>query len=201
MNALCFGGSFNPVHNAHLQCSIIAARQAGFNRVVLIPTGQPALKDDDYQIASAADRVAMLRLATKSVTDPQTAVEIDTLEIDRAGGPSYTIDTVRALRDRGWLSVNWLIGADQLLSLHRWHRFEELLTSAQMWVMARPGYLIDWGNVHPAARALEARVLQVPQMDISATDIRRRVREGLPIIGLVPDDVREYILKRRLYIP
>lgn len=200
MTTLCFGGSFNPVHNAHLACSQAAARHAGFDRVLLIPSHQPVLKAKAYDLASAEHRLAMLILAAESVATPDLAYDIDPLELDRHG-PTYTIDTVEALRKRGMDRVHWLIGADQLLSLHRWHRFPELIKHTQFHVMQRPGYLIDWSLVHRDARSLKSHVVPVPQLDVSATDIRNRVRDGKPIDNLVPPKVREYILRHRLFIP
>ncbi|HEY0007743.1 MAG TPA: hypothetical protein VGB55_03380, partial [Tepidisphaeraceae bacterium] len=115
-------------------------------------------------------------------------------------GQTYTFDTVTALLNRGWERVDWLIGADQLLSLHRWHRFEELLRVAQFWVMARPGYKIDWQSVHPAARGLIDHLLPAPAWDLSATTIRSRIRAGQSIDDAVLPQVREYIHARGLYV-
>jgi nicotinate-nucleotide adenylyltransferase len=199
MHRLCFGGSFNPIHNAHLICSTAAARAAGFARVVLIPSHQPLLKHAQYALASAEDRLKMLDLAISDVPRDGVEFEIDPIEINRRG-PSYTIDTVEALRARGWESVDWLIGADQLLNLHRWHRFQDLMREAQFWVMARPGYVIDWSVIHEDARKLSAHVVTAPKLDISATLIRQRLAAGESIDDLVPAKVREYILERRLYI-
>jgi nicotinate-nucleotide adenylyltransferase len=201
MRKLCFGGSFNPVHKAHLTCSAAAAGAAGFTHVTLIPSRDPPLKTASYELAPADHRLAMLQLAA-SERDPRasTIFEVDDIEL-RPSGPRYTIDTVEALKQRGLDAVHWLIGADQLLNLPRWHRFEELMHAASFWVIARPGYVIDWGQVHPAARELSGRVVLAPAMDISATDIRRRVRAGEPIDDHVSPKVREYILTHRLYIP
>ena len=196
---LHFGGSFNPVHKAHLQCCAAAARAAGFGTVVLVPTGQPLLKIPDYRLASAADRRAMLK---RAIADQSGApvFRVDPIELHRVG-PSYTIDTVTELRARGEREVHWLIGADQLVNFHRWHRYQELLQLARFWVMARPGYAIDWPSLDPLVQGLADHVVTVPQMDISATEIRRRVAAGEPIDTLVPSEVRKYIEAHRLYIP
>jgi nicotinate-nucleotide adenylyltransferase len=198
---LCFGGSFNPVHRAHLTCSAAAARAAGVGRVRLILAARPPLKKADYLLAPLDDRLAMLRLAiTDAAALPETAdieFALDDSELRRTG-LSYTIDTVEELAVGGE-PVHWLIGADQLLSLHRWHRFDELIHLARFWVMARPGYVIDWAALPPAVAALRQNVVIVPQMDVSATEVRTRLREGKAIDDLVTDSVDRYIREHGLY--
>ena len=200
MRTLHFGGSFNPVHRAHLACSLAAAKAGGFERVVLIPSHQPVLKSRAYDLAPVEHRVAMLMLACESMKSTSVAFDIDLLELNREG-PTYTIDTVAALGATPASRIDWLIGADQLLNLHRWHRYDELLALTQFWIMQRPGYPIDWASVDPNARSLKDHVVQIPQLDISATQIRDRVRAGESIDGLVPPSVREYIAKHRLFLP
>lgn len=197
---LFFGGSFNPVHRAHLDCSRAAALAAGFRHVTLVPSHQPNLKDAAYDLAPAEHRLAMLRLAAEAASDDAVTYAVDAIELSRPGR-TYTIDTAEALHRSGRSQVDWLIGADQLLHLHRWHRFEDLLKAVQFWVMHRPGYVIDWSAVHPAAQRLRDFLVPVPQLDISATEIRRRIQAGEPTDGLLPGQVREYILRHRLYIP
>jgi nicotinate-nucleotide adenylyltransferase len=137
----------------------------------------------------------MCRLAVAG--DPFFAVE--DLELARPG-PSYTIDTARELRRRGWERVDWLIGADMLAGLHTWHRAEELLQEVTFVVMTRPGHPVESADI-PGAVGTKARVhvVEVPQVDISSTLIRQRVSAGLPIRYLAPDAVCEYIAAHRLY--
>ncbi|MDB5326920.1 MAG: nadD [Phycisphaerales bacterium] len=197
-NYLYFGGSFNPPHLAHIACPAAAAVAAGLDGVVLIPTGQSALKDP-LDLAPAADRLAMTELAAVSA-GAAVPFHVDDREVERAG-TTYTIDTVNELAEEGVAPINWLIGADQLLNFHRWRDFESLLSLAKFWVMARPGHAIDWELVHPTVRALRDHVVVVPQIEVSATDIRRRLRAGEPIDGLVVPAVAHYLAKRRLYLP
>jgi nicotinate-nucleotide adenylyltransferase len=200
MRTLCFGGSFNPVHNAHLACSNALAREAGFGRVLMIPSHQPVLKSKSYDLAAAEHRVAMLLLACESMRDSGVIYEIDALELERAG-PTYTIDTVQILGGNRKSPIDWLIGADQLLNLHRWHRFDELIEITQFWIMQRPGYAIDFAKLDPRVQKLKDQVISVAVSPINATEIRQRVRDGKSIKGLVPDSVREYILRHQLFIP
>jgi nicotinate-nucleotide adenylyltransferase len=198
MPKLCFGGSFNPIHYGHLRCAQAVAEKAGYDRVVLIPSGRPPHKRDVGPIlrdlAAAPDRLAMAHLAVSG----SPLFEVSDIET-RSSGPSYTIDTAQMLRDRGWERVNWLIGADMLLSLPNWHRPLDLVRQVHFVVMARPGWPIDWSALPPEFRHLRKRVVEAPMIDISATDIRRRVRAGEPIADLVPPAVEQYIRDHGLY--
>src|SRR5688500_277405 len=176
MRNLCFGGSFNPVHNGHLIVSRAAADAAGFDRVVLLPSAVPPHKLRQPDMADADDRLAMCRLAA----DATPGFDVDDLEMRRPG-PSYTIDTARELKRRGWTSVSWLIGADQVSQLPRCREPEPLLRSVVFVIMARPGCSFDWERLPAAYLFLRERVVEAPLVDISATDIRRRVAAGQPI--------------------
>ena len=147
-------------------------------------------------IADRADREAMLPDAAEFDVE----FDVDPIEIDR-DGPTYTYDTASALHERGVSPINWLIGADQVLSLHRWRRYDELLQRVQFWVMARPGYAIDWSAVDPKARYLANYVLPAPAMDVSATMIRRRIAQGVPVDEWLSPGVDQYIRAHSLYIP
>ena len=161
-NNLYFGGSFNPPHLAHVACPSAAAVAAGLDGVVLIPTGQSALKDP-IDLAPPADRLAMTKLAAVSA-GAAVPFHVDDREVDRIG-TTYTVDTLRELAEEGVTPIHWLIGADQLLNFHRWRDFETLLRLAKFWVMARPGHAIDWELVHPEVRGLRENVVAVPQID------------------------------------
>ena len=124
--------------------------------------------------------------------------EVDDLELCRAG-PSYTIDTVRELRRRGWTQVHWLIGADMLQILPQWHESEALLQETQFVVMARPDWTMDWDLLPPPFRKLAGQIVTAPLVEISATDIRRRVAAGKSIDYLTPTGVVDYIHMHGLY--
>lgn len=125
-------------------------------------------------------------------------LDVSDIEIKR-DGPSYTIDSVRAFRAMGWLHVYWLIGADMLAILPKWHRAEELIREATFLIMERPGSSIDWGALPERYSHLRENVVPAPLINISATEIRRRVRAGDPIDGMVPPKVAAYITERGLY--
>jgi len=200
MPTLCFGGSFNPIHNGHLICAQAVARKADYDRILLIPSAVPPHKAA-ADLASAADRLAMCRVAAKEreVTSGAGGL-FDVSDIEtRRTGPSYTIDTAQELRQLGFPRIDWLIGADMLLYLPKWHRPLDLLREVHFVIMARPGWAIDWNALPSEFRHLRENVVEAPKIDISATDIRRRVREGLPLSGLVPDSVDRYIVAHQLF--
>ena len=166
----------------------------GFERLVLIPSAQPPHKQGATDLASPQDRLAMCQLATAG--DPRFAV--DDLELRRSG-PSYTFDTAQALKRQGWTAVSWLIGADMLLNLPRWHRAEELIREVNFVIVARPGWSLDWSQLPPAFQSLQSNLIEAPLLDISASEIRRRVRAGESIDDLTPPPVVQYIAQRGLY--
>jgi nicotinate-nucleotide adenylyltransferase len=194
MKRLCFGGSFNPIHFGHLICARAAAERLGFDAVVLIPSSQPPHKPNATDLADPSDRLRMCELAAGTTK----GFEVESLELQRAG-PSFTIDTARGLNRRGGGRVNWLIGADMLRDLPTWREPEALLEEVDFVVVSRPGWSFDWDTMPQAYCALRKSVVEAPQIDISATEIRRRVGAGLPIDFLTPEPVVRYIHDRRLY--
>jgi len=201
---LCLGGSFNPIHLGHLICARAVAEAKGFARVMLIPCGQPPHKPRVADLASPTHRLQMCRLAiqTSDSTDSRRAqVQFDISEIEIArGGPSFTVDTVRQLRSQGWTQVHWLIGADMLNYLPKWREPTALIREANLLIMARAGVPIDWNALPGEFASLKDNVVLAPLIEISSTQIRRRVRAGLSIDYLTPPAVVRYIHSHRLYL-
>ena len=195
-----FGGTFDPVHFGHLLTARAVAESLGLERITLMPTAVPPHKREAN--ASSEDRLAMLRLAIHN--DP--LFDLCMLEIDRPG-PSYTIDTVEALiADRSDCEVSLVVGADMLEGLGRWHRSGELLKKVKLIVACRPntedvdrleGILAR--ELGGAATGVSAVAVSTPMIEISSTDIRRRVGRGLPIRYLTTDEVVAYIADSGLY--
>ncbi|MEZ0263887.1 MAG: nicotinate (nicotinamide) nucleotide adenylyltransferase [Phycisphaerae bacterium] len=196
MTRLCYGGSFNPIHHGHLLVARAIAEAGNFDRVVLIPSAQPPHKPAAADLALPHERLALCQ----AVSDADPLFEASDIELRRSG-PSYTIDTAREFRQSGWPDVHWLIGADMLQILPKWHRYEQLLKEVTFWIARRPGYEIDWQTLPPAVQALRERVVTAPLIEMSATQVRERVRRGQSIKYLVPEVVERRILDRRLYIP
>lgn len=194
--SLYYGGSFNPIHLGHLICCRAALENADYDRVVLIPAGQPPHKAIDSAIATASQRLEMVRLAVGN----SDGLSVDSLEIDREGA-SYTVDTAQQLLNRDQHgadgSIDWLIGADTLPRLTTWHDWPRLFRLVNFLVMQRPGSLIDWDDAIPSG--CRARAVVTPAIDISATDIRRRVANGKSIDFLTPAPVVRYIADNGLY--
>jgi len=199
-----FGGTFDPVHNGHLIVARHLAERLGLERMTLLPAARPPHKAP--ACVSGAHRVEMLRRAIEG----EHVFEVSELELSREG-PSYTIDTIQAVRERSGpgASVSLVIGADMLAELPDWHRAEEVVEAAEIIVARRPPWHLRMEEVFASlAVALSARqverirrgVVETPLIDISSTEIRRRIREGRSIRFLVPDDVRAYIEERGLYL-
>jgi nicotinate-nucleotide adenylyltransferase len=196
MTKLCFGGSFNPLHVGHLLISRAVAEAAGYSKVVLIPTAVPPHKPGAADLAGACHRLAMCQ----AVATCDSLFEVEDLELHRTG-PSYTLDTVRALKAKGWPEVHWLIGADMVEILPQWHRVSELLREVRFVIAERPGHSIAWDRLPPEIGQLRSQVVRVPLLEISASEIRRRVREGKSIRYFVPPEVERYIAEHMLYTP
>ncbi|MFB3892716.1 MAG: nicotinate (nicotinamide) nucleotide adenylyltransferase [Phycisphaerae bacterium] len=213
-----FGGSFDPVHHGHLIVARAIAEQLGVKRITLVPaacsphkTGRGPGKADAASggppHASAAHRLAMLRLATEG----EAVFEICELEINRAG-PSYTLDTLvelKAMHGHG-AKLRWVIGADMLEDLPAWRRVEEVLAAADMVIAARPPWQERLSGIFASLEnrikpqwinKLRQSVLATPVIDISSTVIRERLAVGRSIRYLVPEAVRAYIGSQGLYGP
>ncbi len=208
MNVGVLGGTFNPIHLAHLRLAEEMREALALDRVLLIPAGDPPLKHAG--IASAAHRLEMVRRAAAS----NPALEVLDVEIRRAG-PSYSVDTLAELRARMPDAALWfVVGADTLPTLSAWREPERLFTLASFAVATRPGQPRALRELLPAALASafrdgprglvhdsgsELRSVPFTPLEISASDVRRRVAEGLSIRYLVPDEVIEYVGKHNLY--
>jgi nicotinate-nucleotide adenylyltransferase len=195
MALLCFGGTFNPIHHGHLICARAAAEIAHFNKIVLIPALIPPHKLNSAEIADPHHRLELCKKAVEA--DP--LFEVSDIELLR-DGPSYTFDTATELFRQGHQEISWLIGADMVASLPRWHRARELVELIDFVVMARPGWQMEWKTLPQEFRHLEHRVVATPLIAISATEVRERVRQGRSIDYLTPRPVVEYIQANRLYV-
>ena len=185
-----FGGSFDPVHNAHVALAKVALEQLDLDEIRWVPVWQAWQKA--RRLAPAADREAMVRLAIAG--EPRFV--LDRVELRRSGA-TFTLDTVRELvaaePGRQWFLI---LGQDQYASLHTWRDWPALLSLVCLAIANRPGAALA---VNPQIAKVEHRVVRLPMMNVSSTEIRRRVAAGEPITDLVPDAVARYIEAHRLY--
>jgi len=196
-----FGGSFDPIHFGHLISARSIAEQLGLSRVVLIPAARPPHKLG-ARLTDGAHRLAMIRLAVHN----DALFEVNDLELRRAG-PSYTIDTVQTLQGSlgSGIELHWIIGLDSLPELATWHRISELVDMVRIVTAKRPGSVDpDLTRLRavlgaPAVERLQTMRVETPAIEISASDIRRRVGAGLSIRYLCPEPVVEYIGIHGLY--
>jgi nicotinate-nucleotide adenylyltransferase len=182
-----FGGLFNPPHVGHLSLCQEAAWQLGLDRVVLVPTGRPS-----HRAAPRETPEMRLRLAqAAALGNPMFTVS--RLEVDRVG-PSYTVDTLRELSHRyPGSSLHLLIGADQLAAMDSWHEPGAIVQLARLAAALRPGIDLARSDVP------NLDWVEMPQIGISSSLVRERVRTGRPIRYFVPDAVRELIEAEGLY--
>ena len=213
------GGTFDPPHQGHVALARLCVARLELDELLWIPTGMSWQKATD--ITPAAHRLAMTELAAGSMQDVAAQVRVSRMEVDREG-PSYTIDTVRALRRQVGpeTSIAWLMGADQLLGLHSWHGWRELFAEVHLCVATRPGF--DLHALRPEVeQELERRAAstaliqstpsghmwldQTLAVDLSSTELRRRLSQDgshdASVQDLLPAGVAGYIQQHRLYPP
>lgn len=185
------GGTFDPIHHGHLSAASEVLDRCGLDEVVFVPTGAPWQKAD-RRVSPAEDRYLMTVVATAG--NPRFSVS--RVEVDRPG-PTYTIDTLRTLKQEyGDAELLFITGADALAQILGWQDAAELFALAHFVGVSRPGY----GPIDTAAFPAGAvTVLEVPALAISSSDCRARVAADRPLWYLVPDGVVQYIGKRRLY--
>jgi nicotinate-nucleotide adenylyltransferase len=191
-----FGGSFDPVHLGHLALARACQQQASLDEVWFTPVAIQPLKHSGPK-ASDAQRIEMLRLATRS----EPSWRVCTMETDR-GGFSYSVDTLRQIHEElPETALFFLIGADTLRDVSRWKEPEELFRLATPLVVRRPGETEpNLGKlVNLCSADTQPQQIELPLIDVSSSEIRRRVAAGEPIDRLVPADVDDYINRHGLY--
>lgn len=187
------GGSFDPVHKAHLLLAHSALAALKLDQVQLIPAGQPWQRAPLG--ASTEHRLEMLKLATRDIN----AFEVNPIEIHRIG-PTYTIETLQALDPAH--EYFWILGADQLKNFCTWHQWTDIVERVHLAVAQRPGSTLvapdslkQWLSTH------QRKLLDIPfsPLDISASAIRQRIAKKQSAQDLLPEVVEQYILEHGLY--
>lgn len=195
------GGTFDPIHLGHVAAGEAAQRALGLDELILVPSRIPPHRSSPAT-ASPADRFAMAELAAEG--HPGWSASF--LEIKREG-PSFTYDTLTELRAARRSQIFFITGADAFAEIATWSRYPAVLDLANFVVVSRPGITLDSlrervPSAFDRSSTAQTRVILVEAHtpDVSSTDIRRRVRAGEPLSGLVPSAVADYIHAHRLYL-
>ena len=192
------GGTFDPIHGGHLMTAEAVRDEYHLDKVIFIPAAVPPHKQNQ-DVTEAMHRYVMTVLATCS--NPN--FEVSDIEMNRPG-PSYTIDTIRELLERFGEDTEFyfITGADAIQEIHTWDRIEELLEMCHFIGASRQGCLPDVNQIKASFGELGKRKihrLETPELEISSTDIRNRIKKGYSIKYIVPTAVEQYIYKQGLY--
>lgn len=189
-----FGGSFDPLHIGHYELAVQVKRELKLSELLIVPANDPPLKDKSCS-ASFADRLGMI----KAAFDGMDGFAVSDIE-KKLGGRSYTINTVRALREiyPPKTEFHLIIGGDQLFKLPEWFRYEALLKECRVTAVTRGD--ISYAEMQEFANELGyVRVLNMDIPDISSTALREKLKNGEDVSGLIPGKALDYIRERGLY--
>ena len=188
------GGTFDPIHNGHLWIADAARTQLNLDRVLFIPNEAPPHKRSTF--TSSHDRAEMVRLAIQ----PTPQFELSLIEIER-GGTSYAVDTLRTIHDR-WPQAGlfFIVGSDTMIDVPNWRQPDEILRRCRFAVVPRPDALYS-EELRQLSPEYQQQIDMLPPcpLDISSTDLRDRVAQGLSLQRLTPDAVLAYIEHHGLY--
>jgi len=187
-----FGGTFNPLHNGHLLIARSALAQFDLSRVFFVPNGTPPNRPGE-RLPPKQDRFRMVAEAVEG----EEGLAVSRVEVDREG-PSYTIDTIRALKDDYPEGICFIIGADSLSQIDTWREPEAVIASVPFIVAPRQGASLSVFEREPFENA-SIYVLEMPEVDVSSTDLRAKARRGETIEPWVPAQVARYVVEHGLY--
>jgi nicotinate-nucleotide adenylyltransferase len=192
---LClFGGTFDPPHNAHFIIAEAIRESLDLSKIIFIPAYKPPHKFEKYKVTPVEHRIAMLKLCI----DDLLQFEFSDIELKR-GGVSYTIDTIRQVKQERQISSNqlhFLIGSDSLAEFKTWHRWEDILSESKVIVARRPRF----EETDIDSDLLErVKFLNLPRMEVSSSEIRERFYQDQMTRFYVPEVVSNYIQEHKLY--
>lgn len=184
MNVGIFGGSFNPIHNGHLILAEYIREKANLDKIIFIPVGLPCHKENN--LINSSLRLKLIEIAIEN----KTYFQVSDIEI-KENKVNYTYDTLLKLKEL-YPNFNFveIIGEDSAAYIHKWKNYSELIESTEIYVFRRANY--SFKSQHK-----NIKLLDTPRIDISSTEIRKRLKEGRSISYLVPEKV-EYILRREI---
>jgi len=179
------GGSFDPVHDGHLALGEAALKQLSLDKILFMPAGQQWRKAG-RDVAPPEDRLEMIRLAIGG--NPK--FEVSTMEVEREG-PTYTIDTLKALRaELSGVEIFFIVGADALADMPNWREPERIFELATVCVVARADEAVTDDRVTR---------IEMPEVEVSSSELRERVKKGRSVADLVPEAVERYLEEHKLY--
>ncbi len=188
-----FGGTFDPIHNGHIEAANSAHLILKLDKVIMVPAGDPYLKRTKL-VASPKERYRMVSLAVRKIP----SLEVSDIEIFRPG-PSYTIDTVRELKREGH-EVIVLLGTDSIIEMDEWQDPDLLHSECEVVGLIRPGFQIDKSKSYLSRqRKYSLRTIEVNSPEISSTRVRNLIQDGVDVADLIPQEVNEYIKEQKLY--
>jgi len=188
-----FGGTFDPIHNGHIEAANSAHLILKLDKVIMVPAGDPYLKRTKL-VASPKERYRMVSLAVRKIP----SLEVSDIEIFRPG-PSYTIDTVRELKREGH-EVIVLLGTDSIIEMDEWQDPDLLHSECEVVGLIRPGFQIDKSKSYLSRqRKYSLRTIEVNSAEISSTRVRNLIQDGVDVADLIPQEVNEYIKEQKLY--
>ena len=186
-----FGGTFDPIHNAHLEVARQSRAQMDLSKVILIPSKHPPHKSEEG-MTGAKTRYRMVEVAIEGKEN----LEVSPVEINRKG-PSFTIETLGEMKEV-YGNIAFIVGADNLINIDTWKEPEKLLNSCPFIVAPRGGILKGDFN-KGIFKGKDLRFLNMSEISLSSTEVRERIIEGQPIDGMVPKRVRDFIREKGLY--
>jgi nicotinate-nucleotide adenylyltransferase len=183
------GGTFDPIHNGHIYLAKKTLKKIDLDKIILIPTYLTPHKTD-VKITPAIHRYNMTRLAVSGIK----GLEVSDMEIKRKGH-SYSVDTLRSIRKKAGekAEIFFITGSDSLKDMDKWKDLDRILEISKFIIVKRPGFALK--HLRP-----EFIIISIKAKNISASDIRNRVKEGRSITSLVPKKVQVYIKNKRLYL-
>jgi nicotinate-nucleotide adenylyltransferase len=191
------GGTFDPIHIGHLILAEEARDQLKLDRVYFVPAGNPPHKQGRH-LAPVEARVQMTELAVAG----NDAFRVSRVDADRAG-PHYTIDMMQIIQGQlpPGCELFFLMGFDSLTELPTWHEPARLIATCHLVALTRHDIEVDWAKLEAALPGIRQRVtiLDMPELEIASHQLQERVREGRTIRYLVPEPVRQYIARERIY--
>ena len=194
-----FGGSFDPIHTGHLMLAESARTEAGLDRLIILPAYESPFKVGQSN-AGSEDRMQMAILAAEGNEN----MEVSSFDIDK-GKVSFMVDLLMEMEEMFAPEDKFyfISGTDSILKIEKWKGSDILLTRYGFVVGSRPGYRTEELTQHVEhlrkTYGTDIRIVDIPQVDISSTDIRQRCRDGRTIKYLVPDKVEKYIIQHGLY--